>query len=555
VLQLCEPAQRFAFEDGSIVVDDDVGWLHERQTPGLDGVSQLRLQQAQRAEFVAGDRDAAQAQLDAVLARVDAQQPRAWPVLAQAAWLAHRRGDERSRDARLQQLDERIAALAAATMDDAQVRDATASATLLAATLGSAPDEHRLQLLCAMPPALAEPTLRRLQERSAVPAAAFDELQRTAARRALLVAAAAAVRAAPAAHGARGIDGGDVLLWFPDDGGGRGDGALVPRAWLATMLGRGTTQQAPPGLPPIPDRGALTFGDAPGGEPVLAGVASIAPSPPQAPPWFARPTAVLAAGAALLLLFGASAWATVRALLRETAAMRARAEFLSGVTHELKTPVASLRLIADVLHDDDVPAARQREYFAMMAGECARLSALIDNVLDLGQLERGERAYDLRDGDAADVVREAVEAFAPLAAHAGMQLELREGAVTAPCRLDRSAIAQALLNLLENARKYARAGLRIDVDTAAQGGRFVARVRDRGPGIPDAERERVFERFRRGAAQADGSVAGVGLGLFLSRAIVEHHGGALRCRAPDDGAGCVFELSLPLSPSPEEKRT
>ena len=233
--------------------------------------------------------------------------------------------------------------------------------------------------------------------------------------------------------------------------------------------------------------------------------------------------------------------------------MRARTEFLSGVTHELKTPVASLRLIADVLHDDDVRPERQREYFAMMAGETARLSTLIDNVLDLGQLERGERAYDLRDDDAADIVREAVRTYAPLGERHGLTLTLHEGIGQAAAHVDRGAITQTLLNLFENARKYASSGKRIDVHTQSEGDRFVVRVRDFGPGVPRDERERIFERFRRGAAQQSGSIAGVGLGLFLSRAIVTHHGGTLLCSAPEDGAGSLFELSLPTTPTQSEE--
>ncbi|MGK0265372.1 MAG: signal transduction histidine kinase, partial [Planctomycetota bacterium] len=236
-------------------------------------------------------------------------------------------------------------------------------------------------------------------------------------------------------------------------------------------------------------------------------------------------------------------------LARENAAMRARTEFLSGVTHELKTPVAAMRLIADVLHDDDVKPKRQREYFAMMAAEAARLSALIDNVLDLGQIERGERSYDLREEDAADVVREAVNSYLPLGQQAGLAIELQEGVATATAQLDRGAIIQALLNLLENARKYAAAGKRIDVTTKNGNGQFTILVRDHGPGVPEHEREAIFHRFQRGKAEASGSIAGVGLGLFLSRSILEYHGGTLTCLAPKEGRGSLFQLTLPLQPS------
>jgi len=175
---------------------------------------------------------------------------------------------------------------------------------------------------------------------------------------------------------------------------------------------------------------------------------------------------------------------------------------------------------------------------------------LIDNVLDLGQMERGERAYDLRPGDAAMVVREAVASYRPLGIDAGLAIELQEGVTEAFCTIDSGAITQALLNLLENARKYASGGHRIDIQTQNGDGNFTVLVRDYGPGVPVEERERIFARFQRGRAQLSGSIAGVGLGLFLSRSILEHHRGTLTCHAPTEGQGAVFQLTLPLQPSP-----
>jgi signal transduction histidine kinase len=167
-------------------------------------------------------------------------------------------------------------------------------------------------------------------------------------------------------------------------------------------------------------------------------------------------------------------------------------------------------------------------------------------VLDLGQMERGERAYDLRPGDLAEVVREAVQLFTPLGKRAGLQLELHEGAPRAAATLDRGALMQALLNVLENGRKYAAGGKRLEVSTNAGNGAFTIAVRDYGSGVAAAEREAIFTRFQRGASHQHGSIPGVGLGLYLARTIVQRHGGELRCVPPAQGPGALFVFTLPL---------
>ena len=113
---------------------------------------------------------------------------------------------------------------------------------------------------------------------------------------------------------------------------------------------------------------------------------------------------------------------------------------------------------------------------------------------------------------------------------------------------DRDALLQALLNVMENARKYAADGGYLDVHVEADPANLRITIRDHGPGIPEAERGAVFERFRRGTRQQSGSVPGVGLGLYLARTILLHHGGELEARAPDDGGkGACFVFTLPAT--------
>jgi signal transduction histidine kinase len=259
----------------------------------------------------------------------------------------------------------------------------------------------------------------------------------------------------------------------------------------------------------------------------------------------------------LLLLFAAclatGLLLAVRAISRESAAVRARADFLTSVTHELKTPLSSIRLLAEMLEQERVPSAEKRaEYHRLLAGEAGRLSALVENVLDLGRIERGERSYDLREARVDDIVRETVRLFAPVAERDGLRLSVSLEPGTA--RVDAGALSQAILNVMENARKYAAAGKDLSVQGAASGSGYRILVRDHGPGVPDDEREAIFERFRRGRAQADGSVPGVGLGLYLARAILRAHGGDLTCIAPPGGGQGACFVGTVSGPNASDSR-
>ena len=176
------------------------------------------------------------------------------------------------------------------------------------------------------------------------------------------------------------------------------------------------------------------------------------------------------------------------------------------------------------------------------------MALLVENVLDLRRLERGASLHEQDVVDPAEVVEAAVEVFRPLADRDEMTVDLTLAEDLPPVRIDRLAARQALANLLDNARKYARDGERIEVIAVLEGGRVRVRVRDHGrAGIPAEERELVFERFRRGSAQRPGQIPGVGLGLHLARQLARRDGGDLRLRDVGMGPGTCFELSWPLA--------
>ncbi|MEZ6197288.1 MAG: HAMP domain-containing sensor histidine kinase [Planctomycetota bacterium] len=340
------------------------------------------------------------------------------------------------------------------------------------------------------------------------------------------------------------IDGADLLLWRPTVE-NAGDAVLLSPVEAANALAA--------------DARARGF-DLAGGEFVLGDAAgrgersaAIAPSLALVAP--ARQDARTGTGwiggafVALGLLFVVTLFTTLRALRQEARAAATRADFTTSVTHELKTPLASIRLLAEMLEEDRVPdPERRREYYRRLSGEAARLAMLVENVLDLGRLEGGERAYDRRPVAPDEVVAETLDLFAPLAEREGLHIERRLEGAAASAVADRGALAQVLLNLLDNARKYAAEGHRLVVRSFRDERGHRLEVRDFGPGLPPEERTRVFDRFVRGAREGHGATPGVGLGLYLSRRILLDHGGDLAADAPaDGGAGAIFTWTLPES--------
>jgi len=237
----------------------------------------------------------------------------------------------------------------------------------------------------------------------------------------------------------------------------------------------------------------------------------------------------------------------LRAAGREAQAARLKGEFLTTVTHELKTPLAGIRLVAELLADDHVQDPEKRKnYLEALSAESTRLSMLIENVLDLRRMERGERVHDAQVEDLGEIVRDTVELFEPLLKRSGHGVLCQGLDNPIQVMVDKDDLRQAFLNLLDNARKYGGAG-DIQVELTREGGRAVLRLIDGGTGIDPAERETIFDRFVRGKQHQHGGIPGVGIGLNLARAILRRQGGDLAaCDPPEGQSGACFELSLPL---------
>jgi two-component system phosphate regulon sensor histidine kinase PhoR len=252
----------------------------------------------------------------------------------------------------------------------------------------------------------------------------------------------------------------------------------------------------------------------------------------------------------LLVLAGAVALAGVIVLLFASAQERrlaaARADFVANVSHELKTPLALVRMFGEMLESGRVSSEEKRaEYLTIIVRESERLSALIENVLDFARVERGKAAYDLVPADVGPIVTAAVEACRTRADTDGVRLVSAIETTLPFIPVDAHAFSLLVINLVDNAIKYAPGTDEVRVEVDRRGDKIRLAVIDHGPGIPPEERGRVFERFFRGGAARERRVRGSGIGLSLVLNIAEAHRGRVRCDETP-GGGATFVVELPL---------
>ena len=251
---------------------------------------------------------------------------------------------------------------------------------------------------------------------------------------------------------------------------------------------------------------------------------------------------------ALLLVAAGVAFVLVSARRAERLAQQ-QIEFVAGVSHELRTPLAVIRSAGENLADGVVADSRQvQRYGSLIAREGRRLTEMVEQVMEFAGMQAGRTARERVPTAMADVVREALKALDPVAREAGVVVEARVGDEVPRVWGDRQALVRAVQNLVGNAIKYGGAarwvGVEIDVRAGRSGREVVVAVHDRGPGIPAAERRRIFEPFYRGADAVAAQVHGSGLGLSLVQRIAEEHGGAVEVTS-EIGHGSTFALVLP----------
>jgi signal transduction histidine kinase len=232
-------------------------------------------------------------------------------------------------------------------------------------------------------------------------------------------------------------------------------------------------------------------------------------------------------------------------LRRKLVVAQQKTDFVSNVSHELKTPLTSIRLFSDLLAEGRVAEEEKRQsYLKIISAETARLTRLINNILDFARMEKGEKQYRFEVCDLAKIVREAVENYRPQLESHGFTVETEIPVDSLDVRGDCDALAQVILNLLSNAEKYSGEKKEIRVEVARSAESIEVRVMDRGLGVLAGCGEKIFEQFYRAHDALNSGIQGSGLGLTLSRQIARAHFGDVLYKARE-GGGSIFVVRLP----------
>jgi signal transduction histidine kinase len=258
----------------------------------------------------------------------------------------------------------------------------------------------------------------------------------------------------------------------------------------------------------------------------------------------------------LVLAIGIGSWLLVADLNRQLTLARQKTDFVSNVSHELKTPLTSIRMFSELLAEGRVvDPVKQRSYLSIITAETARLSRLINNVLDFARIERGEKKYHFQTCDLNNLLRDTTETYRPHLEANGFQFDCQLPDSPLTVNGDRDALAQVIVNLLSNAEKYSDSHKQISVRLEQQTAplpHVEVIVLDRGLGVPDGSEEKIFEQFYRAHDSLSSGIQGSGLGLTLARQIARAHGGEV-VYEPREGGGSCFTLRLPLCPACDKK--
>jgi len=245
-----------------------------------------------------------------------------------------------------------------------------------------------------------------------------------------------------------------------------------------------------------------------------------------------------------LTLFGAYLlWRDVR---RDVRMAEMRSQFVSSVSHELKTPLTAIRMFAETLRlGRSKNLKTQAEYLDTIVSESQRLTRLLNNVLDFSKIEQGKRIYRLEPTSLSEIIQAAARAMKYPLSQKGFELKVHVEEGLPAVRVDQDALEQAILNLVNNAMKYSGESHEIDLRLQRKDDQALIQVTDRGVGIDPREQKRVFEKFYRVSMPENERIVGTGLGLTLVSHIVKAHGGNIEVESAP-GKGSTFSICLPL---------
>jgi two-component system phosphate regulon sensor histidine kinase PhoR len=239
---------------------------------------------------------------------------------------------------------------------------------------------------------------------------------------------------------------------------------------------------------------------------------------------------------------------------RDRQLRKLKEDFISNVSHELKTPLSLIRMFSEILVTGRVRSEeKKREYFQIIHNESDRMSRLINNLLDFANLGRGNALGYFENTNIGNLVVKAVEAYRCEVQKDGFQLNLDLAPNLPETYADPNAITMALFNLLDNSVKYSGDGRQIDVRVARTDGTVDLSVKDRGIGIPPSEQSKIFDKFFRGSGPSIRRIRGSGIGLAITKHVAEMHGGEVLVES-EPGKGSLFILKIPIRNAPGDSR-
>ena len=239
-------------------------------------------------------------------------------------------------------------------------------------------------------------------------------------------------------------------------------------------------------------------------------------------------------------------WFVYRTVRREVELSQLKADFVSNVSHELRTPLSLIRMFGETLEMGRVPDEKKKqEYYSTIVRETERLTGLVNNILNFSRMESGKKTYQLADADLNSVVHRVLSSYQSHMEHLGFALQTSIDATIPAIKADADAVAEALLNIVDNALKYSGEQKSVTITTGKDNRSVFVQVDDKGIGIPDHEQSKIFDKFYRVSGGLVHETRGSGLGLTLVRHIMDAHKGEVTVQSKP-GKGSSFRLSFPL---------
>ncbi|MEZ5345712.1 MAG: HAMP domain-containing sensor histidine kinase [Pyrinomonadaceae bacterium] len=272
-------------------------------------------------------------------------------------------------------------------------------------------------------------------------------------------------------------------------------------------------------------------------------------------PDYFQTSIILGFVAAALALLGLAM--TVRAAQSEMKIARLKSDFLANISHELKTPLTSIRAFGDLIHSGrSNNMERIKEYGGIIQMESDRLTEIINDILEISRLEKGLRRFQIKEGFLDRTIRDTVEVFRHSPGAGGFEFDIKLPESPYETEYDEGAIRQALINLLSNAVKYSKpdSGKTIGISLDINNNEAIIQVTDHGVGISAADQREIFKPFRRSERESTQSKRGTGLGLAITKEIVSGHGGKISVES-EPGMGSTFTIKLPSPRKAAETET